>query len=63
MAQEAGLGFPGFKLDLASLDQAKPPEPGFRYDLLILGGGPAAMSAAIYAARRAWWPPPAAALP
>lgn len=46
------MDFPGFKLDLAGLRQFKAPDPGFTYDLIIIGGGPAAMSAAIYAARK-----------
>jgi alkyl hydroperoxide reductase subunit F len=46
------MDFPGLKLNLSSLGEENRPDPGTRYDLLILGGGPAAMSAAIYAARK-----------
>ncbi|MFH1438727.1 MAG: FAD-dependent oxidoreductase [Pseudomonadota bacterium] len=47
------MEIPGFTLDISMLgQQAKRPDPGETYDLLILGGGPAAMSAAVYAVRK-----------
>ncbi len=38
--------------DLSAVGEAKSPDPGALYDVLIVGGGPAAMTAAIYAARK-----------
>ena len=46
------MDFPTFTLDTTLLEEAKEPEVGVTYDLIILGGGPAAMSAAVYAARK-----------
>jgi len=47
------MNIPSFTFDSGALKRnAKKPDEGTLYDLLILGGGPAAMSATIYAARK-----------